>query len=277
MILTLHPVVTSGRVGWPEMADLAAKTGFAGVEVSVLKAMEAGPQQTLSYLKKAGVQATAIGLPVEIRKDEATFEKDLGKLPQAAAFAKAIGVPRMVTWVLSSSDLPKAEMRAILKKRIQTMLEIFAPHGVKLGLEFLGPLHIRKARPYEFIWRMPEMLEFAVECGKDCGLLLDSWHWHHAGATPADIVAAGRDRIIHVHLADAPQLPPEQIKDNERLLPGEGIVDWAGFLNSLKKIGYQHALSPEIFGRGLKDMPVEEAAFLVSRQSRQLLAKYGIG
>ncbi|MDX2268890.1 MAG: sugar phosphate isomerase/epimerase family protein, partial [Bryobacter sp.] len=169
------------------------------------------------------------------------------------------------------------EMRAILKKRIQRILEIFAPHGVKLGLEFLGPLHIRKARPYEFIWRMPEMLEFSVECGKDCGLLLDSWHWHHAGATPADIIAAGRDRIIHVHLADAPKLPPEHIKDNERLLPGEGIVDWAGFLNSLKKIGYQHALSPEIFGRGLKDMPVEEAAFLVSRHSRQLLAKYGIG
>ena len=29
-------------------------------------------------------------------------------------------------------------------------------------------------------------LEFAQECGFNCGLLLDSWHWHHAGATTDD-------------------------------------------------------------------------------------------
>jgi sugar phosphate isomerase/epimerase len=258
------------------MAELAAKTGFPGVEVGILKAMESTPQETLALCKKFGVKPTAIGLPVEIRKDEETFEKDMQQLPKAAAFAAAIGVPRMVTWILSSSALPKEEQKKILKTRLQKILRVFEPHGVSLGLEFLGPLHIRKAQPYEFIWRMPEMLEFAMECGKNCGLLLDSWHWHHAGATPEDIVAAGRERIVHVHLADAQNLPPEQIRDNERLLPGEGIVNWDGFFGSLKKIGYSYALSPEVFGRGLKDMPVEEAAFLTSRTTRKLLAKYGL-
>ena len=53
---------------------------------------------------------------------------------------------------------------------------------------------------------MDEMLEFAKECGPNVGLLLDSWHWHHAGATPKDIVGAGRQLqkivmcVVHVRL-----------------------------------------------------------------------------
>src|SRR6185437_9771426 len=83
---------------------------------------------------------------------------------------------------------------------------------VRLGLEFLGPLHIRKAFRYEFIWQMNEMLAFAKDCGPNVGLLLDSWHWYHAGATIHDIVAAGRDRIVHVQINDSAKLPPEQVR-----------------------------------------------------------------
>ena len=100
---------------------------------------------------------------------------------------------------------------------------------------------------------MNEMLDFAKECGPNVGLLLDSWHWHHAGATTQDIVHAGRDRIVHVHFNDSPQLPPEQIRDNARLLPGEGVINLVGFLRALQQIGYRDALSVEVFGR-LKDV-----------------------
>lgn len=276
MILSLNPVILNGRAPWPEMADIAARAGFPGVEVPVVKALESTPQETVARLKQLKLRPGAIGLPTEIRKDDATFQKDLALLDKAASFAAAIGCPRMATWIPSSADLPKPEQRKLMQSRIKAVCDVLARSHVRLGLEFLGPLHIRKAKPHEFIWKMPEMLEFARECGSNCGLLLDSWHWHHAGATPADIVKAGKDAIVHVHLADAPNLPPEQIKDNERLLPGEGVVDWAGFFGALKKIGYRDALSPEVFGRGLKDMPVDEAAKLVRTTTSTLLAKHGI-
>ncbi len=276
MFLTLHPVILGGRLGWPEMADLAAKTGFSGVEVPVTKALEAPPQVTVDKLRALKLKAGAIGLPVEIRKDDETFAKDLALLDRAAKFAAAIACPRMATWILSSSDLPKEQQRKVMRSRLRQVCDVLARSQVRLGLEFLGPLHIRRARPHEFIWKMPEMLEFARECGPNCGLLLDSWHWHHAGGTPEDILQAGREAIVHVHLADAPNLPPDQIKDQERLLPGEGVVNWQGFLGALKQIGYRDALSPEVFGRGLKDMPVEDAAKLTFTASRNLLAKYGV-
>jgi sugar phosphate isomerase/epimerase len=147
---------------------------------------------------------------------------------------------------------------------------------VRLGLEFLGPLHIRKQFKYEFIWRMPEMLAFAKECGPNVGVILDAWHWHHAGATTADIIAAGRERIVQVHFDDAPNLPPEQIRDNQRMMPGDGIVDLVGFLHALQKIGYAGPLSVEVFDPKLKLMTPEQGARLGLEKSKAVFAKAGI-
>jgi sugar phosphate isomerase/epimerase len=259
MFLALNSVLLSGRVPWPDFAKLAAKTGYPGTDIMLGPAMKEGLTATRDLLAELKIKPAAIDFPVEFRKDDAAFAAGLEKLKQAAPFASAIGCPRMVTYILSSSPMPKEELRATYKKRFSEAARILADSNVRLGLEFLGPLHIRKAFPNEFIWRMNEMLEFAESCGPNVGLLLDAWHWHTAGATTDDILRAGKDRIVHIHFDDAPDLPPEQIRDNERLLPGEGVINLTGFLQALDKIGYRDALSVEVFGRLKNDTP-EDAA-----------------
>ena len=276
MFLALNSVLISGRVKWPEFARLAAKVGFPGTDVALAPAMEAGAAATRDLLAQLNVKPAVLDFPVEFRKDDAAFEAGLPKLKEAAPFAAAIGCPRMVTYIMSSSPIPKDELRRTYKARFTECARILAGSNVRLGLEFLGPLHIRKAFPNEFIWRMNEMLEFTKECGPNVGLLLDVWHWHHAGATTEDIIAAGREAIVHVHFNDAPNLPPEQIRDNQRLLPGEGVIDLVGFLRALQKIGYTDALSVEVFGRGLKDMPPEDAAKLGLNASLGVFKKAGV-
>jgi sugar phosphate isomerase/epimerase len=276
MFLSLNSVLISGRVKWPEFARLAAKVGFPGTDVALAPAMKAGAGATRDLLAQLKVKPAVLDFPVEFRKDDATFEAGLPKLKEAAPFAAAIGCPRMVTYIMSSSPIPKDELRRTYKARFTECARILAGSNVRLGLEFLGPLHLRKQFPNEFIWRMNEMLEFTKECGPNVGLLLDVWHWHHAGATTGDIIAAGREAIVHVHFNDAPNLPPEQIRDNQRLLPGEGVIDLVGFLRALQKIGYTDALSVEVFGRGLKDMPPEEAARLGLNASLGVFKKAGV-
>jgi sugar phosphate isomerase/epimerase len=272
MYLSLNNTLTGGRAGWPKLAEIAAQVGFPAVDLATKPAMAAGFETTKQLLAGLKIKPGITDFPVEFRKDDAAFRADLEKLPDAAQFCAALGCPRMTTYIMSSSPKPKAELRKIYKDRFRASADILARSHVRLGLEFLGPLHIRKANPYEFIWRMDEMLEFAKECGSNVGLLLDSWHWYHAGATPEDIIAAGKDRIIHVQINDSPKLPPEQIRDNERLLPGEGVINLQAFLKALKKIGYNDALSPEVFGRGLKEMPMEEGARLGLESTRKVLA-----
>jgi sugar phosphate isomerase/epimerase len=276
MFVSLNPTLTAGgKLGWPDFARLAARCGYGGVDV-VGGAQAGGAEKTAALLRDLKLKPGVVSFPVDFRKDDAAFEASFGKLEDAARFAAAIGCPRMQTWIMSSSDTPKAELRSIYKKRFQRSAEVLRKHGVRLALEFLGPLHIRKAKPYEFIYRMEEMLEFARECGPNVGVLLDSWHWHHSGGKTSDILASGREGVVTVQVADAPALPPEKIVDSERLLPGEGVIDWSGFFGALRKIGYDQNVSPEVFGRGLKFMPPEEGARLGLEYTRRVMQKAGV-
>ena len=259
MYLSLNSVLLHGRVHWPAFPELAASTGFPGCDVMLQAAMKSGAAATQELFARLKLKPAIIDFPVDFRTDEGAFQTSLAKLDEAAAFAAAIGCPRMITYILSSSDVPKEQLLPVYRQRFTDSARILARHNVRLGLEFLGPLHIRKAKPYEFIWRMNDMLAFTKECGPNIGLLIDSWHWHHAGATTDDILNAGRDRIVHVHFNDAPDLPPEQIRDNQRLLPGEGVINLVGFLQALQKVGYTDALSVEVFGR-MDQEPPEVAA-----------------
>lgn len=275
MFLSLNSVLLQGRVHWPDFARLAAQTGFPGTDIMLEPAMQAGSSATNELLASLKIKPAVIDFPVEFRKDDETFTTSLAKLDAAAQFAAAINCPRMITYIMPSSDKPKDEQRRIYKQRFTESARILARSDVRLGLEFLGPLELRKAKPYEFIWRMNDMLAFAKECGPNVGLLLDSWHWHHAGATTRDIVNAGRDRIVHVHFNDAPNLPPEQIRDNQRFLPGEGVIDLVGFLRALQAIHYNDALSVEVFGR-TKDMTPEQAAKAGLDTSLAVFRKAGV-
>ncbi len=276
MYLSLNSTLLSGRVHWPEFARLAAQVGFPGTDVMLQPAMNEGVAATNQLLAQLNIKPAVLDFPVEFRKDDAAFQSSLPKLEEAAPFAAAIGCPRMITFIMPSSDTPKDELRRIYKQRLTESARILARSDVRLGLEFIGPLHLRKAHKYEFIWRMNDMLEFAKECGPNVGLLLDAWHWHHAGASTGDILAAGRDRIVHIHFDDSANLPPDQIRDNERLMPGEGVINLTGFLRALQSIGYRDGLSVEVFGRGLKDMTPEAAAKLGLDTSLAVFRKAGI-
>jgi sugar phosphate isomerase/epimerase len=275
MYVCLNGSLVGGRIRWPEFAHFAARMGFPGTEVNLRRAMDEGLDSSRALFAELKLKPAVVDLPVNFRKDEASFREGLKNLGDAAAFAAALGCPRMIEIIPPSSETPKAELRKIYLDRLRACSEVLERSRVRLGLEFISPLHLRKRLPYEFLWRMDEMLEFTKECGSNVGLLLDAWHWHHAGATPKDIIAAGGDRIVYVHVSDAPDLPPEKIVDNQRLLPGEGVIDLVGFFRALKQISYEDGISPEILGR-LKGMTPEEGAKLGLQTTREVMRRAGV-
>jgi sugar phosphate isomerase/epimerase len=276
MYLSLNSVPIGGNLTWRQFAVLASQTGFKGVDVMLDAAMSDGVARTRSALDTLHLRPAFVNLPVDFRKDDDTFRAGMPKLEEAAPFAAAIGCPRMMTYIMSSSDTPKDELRRTYKARFTDIAHVLARSHCRLGLEFLGPLAIRQRGKYEFIWRMNDMLEFAKECGSNVGLTLDAWHWHHAGGTVDDIVNAGKERIVVVHFDDAARLAPEDVRDNERLLPGEGVINLTGFLKALRQIGYQDSLSIEVFGRGLKQMPPEKSAAMCLEYGQRALQNAGI-
>jgi sugar phosphate isomerase/epimerase len=159
--------------------------------------------------------------------------------------------------------------------------QVLQRSNIRIGLEFLGVQSFRAGReggppPNPFIWTLPETVALAADCGPNVGVVLDVWHWHHSGGTTADILATPRERIVHVHASDARAQPAEDVRDNQRLMPGEGVIDLDGFFQSLKKIGYVDGVSPEPLGRVPAEMSPEEGARLALTTTRAAMKKAGV-
>jgi sugar phosphate isomerase/epimerase len=238
--------------------------------------MKEGVEATRKRFAAAGIRPGVAGFPIALTADDAAFQSGMTRLAEVGKFLAAVNCPRMMAVLPPAGDTPKAEMRKRLKDRLAATSATLTNSGVRLGLEFLGPVHFRVGRPHEFIWRMDETLEFAKECGPNIGLQLDAWHWHHAGATAADIISAGKSRIVSVHVSDARRQPAEEVRDNQRLLPGEGVIDLTAFFGALRKIEYTDAVSPEPLGRIPAGTSAEEGAKMGLDSTLAVMRKAGL-
>jgi len=284
MYVSLNGSVARG-VGWPDLARLAARVGFAGVDWSLGPARAAGLDATRALFAELKIRPSIANLPMArplpFQGEQTAFDQALVQLADDAAFAAAIGCDRLMVVLSPTGPLPKAEWRKVVRDRLAAISQVLQRSKVALGLEFLGVQSFRAGReggppPNPFIWTLPETLELAKDCGPNIGVILDVWHWHHSGGTTADILNAPKSRIIHVHVSDAKGQPPEDVRDNQRVMPGEGVIDLTGFFQALKKIGYDGGVSPEPLGRVPADMSPEDGARLALDTTRAAMKKAGV-
>ena len=283
MFVSLNGSLTPGVSG-ADKARLAAKLGYGGVDWDFGPARKAGPDETTALFKELKIKPTIVSLPLQqpFGGEDAEFKARLPQLIEDAAFCHAIGCNKMMLVLSPAASRPKDEQRKLVVDRLAAISEILQKSQIRLGLEFLGPLYMRTGpgrggEPRQpFIWTLPETVALAKDAGPNIGAVLDVWHWYHSGGTVTEIAATDRSRIVHIHLSDAQERPAEEVRDNQRLMPGEGVVNLVGFLQALKKIGYQDGVSPEPLGRIPKDMPAEEAAKLGLETTQAALKKAGI-
>jgi len=262
---------------WPDFVKLAGRLGYGGVDVAFGAAQKDGVDATRALLAEAKVRPTITSLPLQFAQpDEAKFQEALKSLDEQAKFCAAIGLTRMMAVLSPGSPVPREERHAFIKARLTPIAEILAKSNISLGLEFLGPLQFRMKAPHAYIWTLNDTVALAKEVGPNIGVVLDIWHWHHSKGTTGDIVAAGKSRILHIHASDAKQQPPEEVRDNQRLMPGEGIIDALGFFRALATIGYDGGVSPEPLGRVPPEMSPEEGARLGLETTLAVMKKAGL-
>jgi sugar phosphate isomerase/epimerase len=155
MYASMNRTLVAGKeVRWQQLCALAQQFGFPGVDVDLAAAMRDGVEATKDLLAGRSLRPAVVGCPVNFRRTEEEFQEGMKQLPAAAAFAAAIGCPRMTVWVSSSTNRPREEMWRLLVTRFSAIAKVLADHNIRFGLEYLGPLHIRQANPYEFAYRM---------------------------------------------------------------------------------------------------------------------------
>jgi sugar phosphate isomerase/epimerase len=284
LFVSLNGALTRGVSG-ADKVRLAARVGYGGVDWDLGPAKTAGLEATRALFAETRIVPTIVNLPLPrplpFSGEDAAFADALKALAEDAAFTAAVGCRKMMVVLPASTQLSRADQRRLAVERLTAIATVLKASDIRLGLEFLGPLYFRTGRAdgpktEPFIWNMPDAVQLAADTGDNVGVILDAWHWHHSGSTTKDITDAGAPRIVHVHISDAKVMPAEDVRDNMRLMPGEGVIDLVGFLQALRRAGYTGGISPEPLGRVPNDMTPEAAAALALETTRAVMRKAGV-
>jgi sugar phosphate isomerase/epimerase len=249
-----------------EAIRLAQKHGFESVEPQpqdLASLADARLKELLVDLRTKELAWGAAGLPVKFRQDDERFASGLKELPRLAAALQRAGVTRMGTWLSPChGTLTYVQNLKRHAERLRQVAKVLGDHGLRLGLEYVGPRTSLTRARFPFIHTLAETKDLITEIGlRNVGFVLDSWHWYTAGDTVEDLRSLTAEQIVAVDLNDAPAgIPVEQQIDNRRELPcATGVIDLAAFLHTLHRLGYDGPVRAEPFNRALNELDNEAA------------------
>lgn len=267
--MTLH--LSCGALGIAanqrQAIDLAAKHGFDAVDADGKYLGGLGVAELsdlLGYMKSKSVGWAMAALPVDFRRDEATFAAGIAAFPAFVRGVQRAGVRMVTTYVLPmSNEHPYLANFKLHAARLRQVASVLNDSGMRLGVEYVAPKTLWASQRYPFAHTMAEMRELLGEIGlPNTGLVIDSWHWYHAGDQAADILALRASDVVSVDLNDAPTgVPKDQMVDGKRELPAAtGVVDVKSFLGALQTIGFQGPVRAEPFNDAVRHMTADDAA-----------------
>jgi len=267
------------KASFRESLDLAVKYGFEGVDPDAEYFPQLSDEELrklLDELKSRNLKLGAAGLPVEFRKDDATFSEGLKNLPAVAGTLEKAGVHRVSTWILPFDDeLTYLQNFRTHAYRLRACAEVLKDHGQQLGLEYVGPRTAWRSKRHPFIHTLSETKELIVAIGTgNLGVQLDSYHWFNAEETEGDLLTLRPQDVVTVDLNDAPagKTLDEQMDLARELPAATGVIPVKVFLGALRKIGYDGPIQAEPFNAALRTMPKDEAVAATAAAMKKAFA-----
>jgi sugar phosphate isomerase/epimerase len=252
---------TLGRgLPFDRFLSLAADAGFPGADVDLEYAVSHGTSTLRDLYNSRKMQFGGWGVPFDWRGDQSVHDDGMSRFAQRVQIAAELGIDACATYLLPSSDLPFRENWKFHIDRLGAIARILADRGVRLGLEFVAPYHLRRWKKHEFIFTPGAVLELAADIGTNVGLLIDTYHIHCAGEPLTFLSALPKESIVLVHLSDAAPGAIHELHDAKRLIPGDGVIDLAGFLKALNATGYDGPVSVEILNPEISSGPAAQVA-----------------
>ena len=223
-----------------ELAPLCARHGIQALSATrALLDDERAAAEAADVLADNGLTWGLMPMPADFyhwELDDAAFDEALRTLARQAKAAQRLGVTHAYNHVWPTSPRPFDENFDWHVRRVHAVSSVLADHGVRYGLEFLGPHELRSWQPHEFVHTLAGVLAIADTAGGQAGVAFDTFHWYTSnGGNPDDVfyMAQHADRLVALHLNDAPAgVPVPEQRDMQRRLPMEtGVIDSRAILS----------------------------------------------
>jgi sugar phosphate isomerase/epimerase len=242
----------------------AARWGADGVELMSTHPEKLDVRQISAMLASHGLQAAAVasgGMTIALgltllNADPHKARVARDKLTQLIDLAAAIKAPVVTIGGFCGrlANVLGQDGRQVLIETLQNAADYAMPRGVRLALEALNHYEA------DLVVNAQQGLEFVAEVDHPAlGLLLDTYHVNIEEASwtaPFQLVSEA-GKLFHVHLGD-----------NNRLPPGQGLIDFASIVAMLRQLHYPGFLSAELLAKPDPD----RAARRTLEYMRKLLA-----
>jgi 4-hydroxyphenylpyruvate dioxygenase len=143
-------------------------------------------------------------------------------------------------------------------------LDTVAAALTALAREIEG-LDVRIALEFNWSPLIKSLASAALVCEKvnhpQVAVLFDPAHYYTTVTKLEDLTPERVSRVVHVHLDDMRDIPADLSHCNDdRVLPGEGVLDLGALIGALERGGYQGMYAIEMFNKELWQLPAAEAA-----------------
>ena len=235
----------SGRQS--ELIELAMTYGFSGLDIDIIdlvkRTQRSEFEKAARYLLSAKMKVSGFETPIDLDTDDESFAKALAQLSTTIEVAGKAGAKAGFLRLPAATDrLPFHEYFDVLRKRVDSIAEIFAKNNVMLGLYFSVAVENRENRQFKFIQDVEGFLAFFKACtNTSVGLVIDTFNWAVGGGTFEQLATIPGDRVAALRLADTETLPSAADASLKmRLLAGtSGVIDNVRFVSILSKAGYE--------------------------------------
>jgi sugar phosphate isomerase/epimerase len=225
-----------------ERLDQAVALGCDGLEFMVLDPDQVDARQIKKEMDRRDLEIAALGTGAQLftdgisllARDAETERRAFARFEKLAELTSVWGAP-LVTIGSFRGKLAWGDenARQHLVKTLRRCAEAAQDQGVRVALE---PLNRYEA---DFINTGAEGMALVQEIDHPAfGLLLDTFHMNIEEPQMDDAIRTVADRLWHVHLGDSNRLPP-----------GQGHLDFALVVDTLREIGYDGYLSAELLAK----------------------------
>lgn len=249
---------------------VAAEAGYDGIElwVNELEELEksGGDVKALAAeIKDRGLFVpNVIGLwdcmPMEDDAWQSSLEATRNRMRLAAA-AGSIHVA-----AIPAPDRPDFDLK-IGAQRYRELLKIGREEfGLIVAFEFVGFL--------KGVYRLGQAAAIALDADDpDACLVMDTFHLYRGGSGYEGVGHISGDFIAVFHWNDLPSEPArEELGDEHRIYPGDGMLPLKRTLELLKKINYRGPISLEMFNREQWKQDPKVVAETALRKTKELIA-----
>jgi sugar phosphate isomerase/epimerase len=169
------------------------------------------------------------------------------------------------SWLVCSPPRLSCDLDQITQ-RYKDILKLGRQVGVRPTFEYISF--------FGSIFQLKQAWQVVEQSGDpQATLILDAFHSWNSKSTLDDLRRIPGDRISHYHIDDAdPNIPATRQKDPDRVMIGEGAIDLRSEIQVLREIGYEGAISLELFNQQLWSQDPSEVLKIGIDRIRALLA-----